>query len=392
MKGTRLHCLSRDAGACRPFRTGVSLHSHTMYSRESMNFIPRYTTRIPMVASELHRQEQRYQRRTGKRFDYSRGYWTPPLPAREAWELERSQIEDTLDLKALVSLTDHDNIEAAAQLQLADDTRHAPTSVEWTVPIGPTYLHLGLHNLSASVAPEIMAELARYTATPSTRFRSDLLNWLHSQPEVLIVLNHPLWDQAEIGAGAHAEVLTAFLEEAGDRIHALELNGLRPWSENRATVDWAGVSGHPLISGGDRHGCEPNSIINVTNAETFAEFVSEVRSGGRSEVVFLPQYREPLKLRMLRGIHDMIRDYPQFTGREHWSNRVLFQRDSGEIVPISQVWKHQVPDIVRVFVSGIRIIQAPWIQRLLRSWPRCTDAELPTPALTETVSPARATG
>ncbi len=34
----------------------------------------------------------------------------------------------------------------------------------------------------------------------------------------------------------------------------------------------------PVISGGDRHGCEPNGVINLTAARTFSEFAQEVRS------------------------------------------------------------------------------------------------------------------
>jgi hypothetical protein len=56
----------------------------------------------------------------------------------------------------------------------------------------------------------------------------------------------------------------------------------------------------PLISGGDRHGREPNACVNLTNAASFPEFVEEVRNDGWSDVLFMPQYREPSKLRILQ--------------------------------------------------------------------------------------------
>ena len=43
----------------------------------------------------------------------------------------------------------------------------------------------------------------------------------------------------------------------------------------------------PVISGGDRHGCEPNGVINLTAARNFSEFAQEVRSDRNSVVVFL---------------------------------------------------------------------------------------------------------
>ena len=55
----------------------------------------------------------------------------PPL---HAWKLEKSQIENILGNEALVSLTDHDNIDAGLHLSVLDETRHCPLSVEWTVP------------------------------------------------------------------------------------------------------------------------------------------------------------------------------------------------------------------------------------------------------------------
>jgi hypothetical protein len=32
-----------------------------------------------------------------------------------------------------------------------------------------------------------------------------------------------------------------------------------------------------IISGGDRHGCEPSAVLNLTNAKTFSEFIDEIR-------------------------------------------------------------------------------------------------------------------
>ena len=55
MKHTRVHLLWRDRGVSRDFKTGVSLHSHTMHSRENLAFIPVYAQYIPLLAWELDR-------------------------------------------------------------------------------------------------------------------------------------------------------------------------------------------------------------------------------------------------------------------------------------------------------------------------------------------------
>src|SRR5208337_1334475 len=105
--------------------------------------------------------------------------------------------------------------------------------------------------------------------TPSKTRLEELLEALDREPEVLIVLNHPLWDEARIGPLEHAQLVGRFLERFGSRLHALELNGLRPWRENRRVIWLAEHSGHALISGGDRHGLEPNASVNLTNTQTF---------------------------------------------------------------------------------------------------------------------------
>jgi hypothetical protein len=101
--------LWRDPECCNQFHSGVSLHSHTMYSRESLAFIPQYVRDIPMVAQALRRQEQRYQTMT-ELLDYNRGHRTPPLPPSEAFEVETRKLRRT---RIVGLLTDHDNIEAA---------------------------------------------------------------------------------------------------------------------------------------------------------------------------------------------------------------------------------------------------------------------------------------
>lgn len=55
----------------------------------------------------------------------------------------------------------------------------------------------------------------------------------------------------------------------------------------------------------------------------------------------MPQYREPLKLRIPQTIGDVVRYYPEsVTGRRLWSDRI-FYRDplTGETIPISVIWQ-----------------------------------------------------
>jgi hypothetical protein len=134
--------------------------------------------------------------------------WTPPLAPDEAYRLEARQIAN-LGLQPIVSLTDHDDIESGLALRRTPVAPAAPVSFEWTVPFGPTFFHLGVHNLPPRKPAPVFADLHDYTARPEPARLPELLEMLHAHEDLLIVLNHPLWDEADIGAPAHRQTLAA---------------------------------------------------------------------------------------------------------------------------------------------------------------------------------------
>ena len=65
---------------------------------------------------------------------------------------------------------------------------------------------------------------------PTPEVLGGLFEELQSCPQVLVVLNHPLWNLRPIPDSLHLQLLDQFLECWGGYVHALELNGLRNWS------------------------------------------------------------------------------------------------------------------------------------------------------------------
>lgn len=349
------------------FRTGVSLHSHTSHSRETLDFIPRISGRTPLLREAVQVNEWRYRRlHEGRSLDYNECWWTPPLGPREAYRVEREQIE-RLGMKALVSLTDHDNIEAPLLLRVLPEGRHLPISLEWTISYEGVTFHLGVHNLSARKAAAAMAAMEQFTTRPREEDLEGLLDWLADDEAVLIVFNHPYWDEKGEGAARHAETAEKFLARYRRYLHALEVNGLRPWIENRKTLRLGRLAGVPVVAGGDRHCLEPNALINLSNAGSFSEFVEEVRVYGISRVLLMPQYREPLPLRLLASITDVLRDNQEHThGWTRWSDRVFFRR-GGEDVALSAAWQDGgEPAVVRLFVALSRWAGTPGVMAALR--------------------------
>ena len=366
MRRTRVHLLWREPGVCRQFRTGVSLHSHTMHSRESLSFIPRYASHVPLLAWELERLARGYRARYGRPLDYSRGYWTPLLAEREAHELESRNIENNLGLAPLVSLSDHDNVEAGCNLRKLPATAVAPISLEWTMPIDGTYFHFGIHNLPPPHARELAGEMAECTAAPSPARRHEILHGVIGHRETLVVLNHPLWAQSGCAPEVHRGALDQLLNESGQTIHALELNGLRPWVENRAVRALAASRGYPLVSGGDRHACDPNTMLNLTGAATFDEFAAEVR-GGHSVVAIQERYREPRGFRIIKALSDIMGEYPEIPSRVRWSDRVYCNRYTGATVSISELLNGDMPRSLRLFDGATRLARGVRMRNFLRA-------------------------
>jgi hypothetical protein len=340
MNNGDVHFLWRDPAPARSFRAGVCLHGHTMHSQECLSFLPRYLHYVPGISQVMRRYEQP-RGGTEEGIDFARAYWTPPLSPSSALRLEREQIA-ALDLLPLVSLTDHDDIEAGLALQITSPRREVPVSVEWTVPYESSIFHLGIHNLPVGRDRSWMAEMAAYTSAPDEGRLPEMLSALSKMPEVLIVLNHPFWLEEGVTEDGHERALVRLLRECLPWLHSFELNGTRSWEENTRVIALARIHSRPIISGGDRHACEPAACINLTNASTFAEFVAEIRDA-HSTLAFLPHYREPIAVRILEASWDILRTYPEYPGRTRWTDRFFYRCDDGVSRPLSFIWKDRVP-------------------------------------------------
>jgi hypothetical protein len=357
-----VHCLWQKPNAPGGYSTAVSLHSHTMHSREGLDFVPRVLRRVPLAHAMFERLEKGYRSKTGKPIPFERAFWRPPLHPRAAHELEAAQIRNLLGLNPLVSITDHDNLEACAELHAIGID--VPYSLEWTVPYRGTVFHIGVHNLPADRARDLEAAMAVATAAPQSYRIAELLAAMSAMPEVLLVLNHPFCCEELVERTEHVRLLIEFLDNFGGWMHAFELNGLQPTVNNIDTIRLAAGRDTPVISGGDRHCCEPNANVNLTNARSFTEFVQEIRIDRRSSVLFLPQYRDPISARYVEFIWHAVRNYPDFTGRERWVDRVFFQPESGEPVTCGSLWPNGGPAVIRSFVSLIGFLASPGMRAM----------------------------
>ncbi len=233
MSQSSISYLWREPQAARGFTTGVSLHSHTNQSRETLDFIAELSRDWGFLQPVMRWAEGRSNRSSGIKPDYAQGYWTPPLTPRLAFDLESSQIENQLQIPALVSLPITTTSTRLYCFASVPSARHIPVSVEWTVPFHESAFHIGIHNLPSATGQQWMERFRAFTAIPLAERHPSLLRGIFAEldeiPQVLIVFNHPIWDLYRVGRERHDVLVNEFLAVYGQFIHALELNGLRDW-------------------------------------------------------------------------------------------------------------------------------------------------------------------
>src|SRR5687768_6145433 len=125
LKKTRLHILRAAENLTAKAKTGVSLHCHTEHSKEMLDFVPHYAEKFPIIATFWRKERDKYEAKEGRAIDFSTAYWSPPLTASGVYEIEKKQINDS-GLAAIVSLTDHDSIDANLEVRAQNADAKAP--------------------------------------------------------------------------------------------------------------------------------------------------------------------------------------------------------------------------------------------------------------------------
>ena len=123
----------------------------------------------------------------------------------------------------------------------------------------------------------------------------------------LVALNHPLlaWK-----AGEKTIPVAELLSRYGWAIHALEVNGMRSREENDRVLELARHWRKPVIGGGDSHVLVASSILSVSRAATFKDFIAEVKDGHAVPFV-TPDYFAPLKWKLFLRVLFFISRYRQ---------------------------------------------------------------------------------
>jgi hypothetical protein len=109
-----------------------------------------------------------------------------------------------------------------------------------------------------------------------------------------------------------------------------------------------------------------SGALNLTAAETFGEFVREIRQKQCSHVLLMPQYTEPVSIRTARTLLDVIRNYPENpAGFRRWDERIFHpDANGGADRPISSLWNGP-PEYVEQILGAVRLLENATVQRVM---------------------------
>ena len=146
----------------------------------------------------------------------------------------------------------------------------------------------------------------------------------------LVTLNHPLvaWNPEQ-----GTIPLTDLLSRYGWAIHALEVNGMRSREENARVLKLAQQWRKPVVGGGDSHLLVPSSIISLSQAATFKDFIAEVKDGHAVPFV-TPDYFAPVKWKLFLRVLFFISRYRQIASYKGQPVSAMLERRTVLLDPV----------------------------------------------------------
>ncbi|HEV3510404.1 MAG TPA: hypothetical protein VGS05_01790 [Candidatus Sulfotelmatobacter sp.] len=288
----------------REFGYAVSLHNHSCHSVEKLAALNHVVKRAYMRFWSGILQSS-FGLGHVSNLNYAEVTFNPPYTPEEVYEMEAAAAANWGFDGVHLTITDHD--EFAGNLALLgcrpDLNGRIAVSEELSLWFQGHLFHLGVNRMPESEAEETHTQIQ--SAARAGRY-DDLFEMLAASG-CLVILNHPLvaW-----GPGAKAFPITDLLSRYGWAIHALEVNGMRSREENDQVLELAKEWRKPVVGGGDSHLLVASSVLSLSRASTFKDFVDEVKEGHAVPFV-TPDYFAPLRWKLFLRVLFFISRYRQ---------------------------------------------------------------------------------
>ena len=288
----------------REFGYAVSLHNHSIHSVEklaALNQVVKLGFMRPLSGI--------LQRSFGlggvPSLNYAEITFNPPYTPNDVYQIESSAAGHWGFDGVHLTITDHDEFAGSLALLRGRDDLKGRVAIgeELSLWYQGHLFHLGLSGLPESQIDDTHARIQ--SAARGGRY-DELFETL-AATGCLVVLNHPLIAWAP---GPEGIPIKDLLTRYGWAIHALEVNGMRQREENDRVLELARQWRKPVVGGGDSHLLVASSVITLSRAASFQDFIAEVKDG-HSVPFITPQYFAPLKWKLFLRVLFFMAHYRQ---------------------------------------------------------------------------------
>jgi hypothetical protein len=319
----------------REFGYAVSLHNHSCHSVEklaALNQVIKLAFMRPLSGV--------LQRAFGldgvAGLNYAEVTYNPPYTPDDVYQMESAAAADWGFHGVHLTITDHDEFAGSLALLRDRPDLNGCTNgcTNGRIAIGEELslwyqghlFHLGLSGLPESA----IAETHDRIQSAARGGRYDELFETLAASGCLVVLNHPLvaW-----GPGAETIPVTELLSRYGWAIHALEINGMRSREENDRVLELARHWRKPVVGGGDSHLLVASSVLSLSQAASFKDFVAEVKDGHAVPFVS-PDYSAPLKWKLFLRVLFFISRYRQIASYKGQPVAAMLERRKVLLDPV----------------------------------------------------------
>jgi hypothetical protein len=288
----------------REFSYAVSLHNHSCHSVEKLAALNQ-VVKLGFMQPLKGILQSSFGLEDVSGLNYAEITFNPPYTPEDVYQMESAAVTHWGFDGVHLTITDHDEFAGSLGLLRGRPDLKGRVAIgeEVSVWYQGHLFHLGVSGLPEDGIDETHT---RIQAAARGERHDELFETLAASG-CLVILNHPLVAWAP---GSSAIPVTDLLTRYGWAIHALEVNGMRRREENDAVLELAQQWRKPVVGGGDSHLLVASSILSLSQAASFKNFIAEVKDGHAVPFV-TPEYFAPLNWKLFLRVLFFMSHYRQ---------------------------------------------------------------------------------
>jgi predicted metal-dependent phosphoesterase TrpH len=303
----------------REFSHAVSLHNHSCHSVEKLAALNQ-VIKLGFMQPLKGMLQRSFGLNGVSGLNYADITFNPPYTPDDVYQMESSAAAPWGFDGVHLTITDHDEFAGSLALRRgrADLNGRVAIGEEVSMWYQGHLFHLGVSGLPENAVDEAHARIQ----SAARGQRHDELFEILAASGCLVVLNHPLVAWAP---GSNAIPITDLLTRYGWAIHALEVNGMRRREENDRVLELARQWKKPVVGGGDSHLLVASSVISLSRAASFKDFIAEVKDGHAVPFV-TPNYFAPLNWKLFLRVLFFMSHYRQIASYKRQPVAAMLER------------------------------------------------------------------